>query len=232
MAKQALVVGASGGIGRAISTRLGREGWKILAQGRKPVELSSTIDAVRQAGGDADSFQAELTDMGQIAALAEWACSQGPLDAVVYSAGGGRSVDTSPEAITEWDRTLNAILHAPMRLTALTLPAVRAAEGAYLYICGMYAKMGMARMAAHCAGRHGIEGFAKALFEEVREDGVRVTLLHPGFVFTGLTNTERLNPDRMIQTADIAEMAATAVSLPNNACVTEMIVRPQRSSYR
>jgi NAD(P)-dependent dehydrogenase (short-subunit alcohol dehydrogenase family) len=230
MARRALVVGASGGIGRAIATRLAGEGWTILAQGRKADALSATLDAVRQAGGDGQSFGAELTDMSQAAALAEWAGAV-PLDAVIFSAGGGRSVDSGPEAIPEWDRTLATPLHAPMRLTALTLRAVRAAAGAYLYICGIYAKLGMARMAAHCAGRHGIEGFAKALFEEVREDGVRVTLLHPGFVHTVLTNTERLDPARMIQTQDIAQMAATAVTLPNNACVTELIVRPQRSPY-
>ena len=156
----------------------------------------------------------------------------GRLDAVIYAAGGGRSIDTGPECVGEWNRTLATILHAPMQLTALTLPAVRSTRGAYLYICGMYAKIGMARMAGHCAGRHGLEGFAKALFEEVREDGVRVSLIHPGFVNTPLTASDRVDPDRMIQISDIAEMAALAVSLPDNACVVEMTVRPQRSPYR
>jgi NAD(P)-dependent dehydrogenase (short-subunit alcohol dehydrogenase family) len=232
MAKRALVVGASGGIGRVIATRLARDGWTILAHGRNADALAATVEAVQEAGGIATTFQADITDMDQVAALAAWSCDEGALDAVIFSAGGGRSVETGPDAVPEWDRTLNATLHAPMRLTALTLTAVRAAQGAYLYICGMYAKMGVAKMAAHCAGRHGLEGFAKALFEEVREDGVRVTLLHPGFVYSGLTDTERLDPARMIQTSDMAEMAALAVTLPKNACVTEMTVRPQRSPYR
>jgi len=230
--RTALVIGASGGIGRGIATRLAREGWRILAHGRKTDALAATLDAVAAAGGRGDSFAAELSDHEQVASLAGWAAGQGPLDAVIWSAGGGRSVPTCAEALPEWERTLTTILHAPMRLTALTLPAVRKAEGAYLYICGMYAKIGMAKMAAHCAGRHGLEGFAKALFEEVREDGVGVTLLHPGFVYSPLTNTETLDPDKLVHIEDIAEMAAMAATLPNRACVMEMIVRPQRSPYR
>lgn len=232
MSGRALVVGASGGIGGAIAARLGAAGWTVLAQGRRPEALSETLDAVRAAGGDGAPVEAELTDMDQVERLAGLAAEDGPLDAVIWSAGGGRSVETGPACLGEWDRTLATTLHAPMRLTALTLPAVRAAGGIYLYICGMYAKMGIAKMAAHCAGRHGLEGFAKALFEEVREDGVRVTLLHPGFVYTGLSNTRTLDPDKMITTSDIADMAMLAIQLPANACVVEMTVRPQRSPYR
>ena len=230
--KHALIVGASGGIGRGIATRLAAEGWRILAQGRKVEALEETLNAVRATGGAGEFFEAELSDMAQLEALADWAARKGPLDAVIWSAGGGKSMASGPEALSEWDRVLTTILHAPMRLTARTLPAVRQSEGGYLYICGMYAKIGMAKMAAHCAGRHGLEGFAKALFEEVREDGVGVTLLHPGFVYSPLTNTETLDPDRMIHIEDIAEMAAMAVTMPNRACVMEMVVRPQRSPYR
>ena len=96
----------------------------------------------------------------------------------------------------------------------------------------MYAKIGMAKMAAHCAARHGLEGFTKALFEEVREECVRVHLLHPGFVYSPLTNTEKLDPARMIQASDISNMIVMALTMPVHACVMEMIVRPQRSPYK
>jgi len=232
MAKRALIVGASGGIGRAIAERLAGIGWHILAHGRQSEALGKTLQMVRAAGSDGQTQTAELADPAAIDALAAWAVRQGPLDPVIWFAGGGRSVDTGPEDLREWDRTFATGLRAPMRLTALTIDAVREARGAYLYICGAYAKIGVARMAAHCAARHGLEGFAKALFEEVREAGVRVGLLHPGFVATGLINSERVDPARCIQPSDIAEMAALAVTLPPNACVTEMSVRPQCSPYR
>lgn len=71
----------------------------------------------------------------------------------------------------------------------------------------------------------------RALFEDVREDGVRVTLVHPGFVNTPPVKTAGLERSRMIQVEDISEMIAAALMLPNTACVTELTVRPQRSPY-
>ncbi|ATJ83533.1 hypothetical protein BEI_2546 [Halomonas beimenensis] len=232
MGKRALIVGASGGIGRGIAGRLAADGWHILAQGRRSMALNETLEAVRQAGGEGQTFEAELDDMSQVAALAAWAREAGPLQAVIWSAGGGRSVATGPEAIAEWERTLATALHAPMQLAAHTLASLQATQGAYLFVCGMYAKMGVARMAAHCAARHGLEGFAKALFEEVRESGVGVTLIHPGFVHSRLTASDRLDPAKMIRVADIAETVAMALALSPQACVTELTVRPQRSPYR
>lgn len=86
-------------------------------------------------------------------------------------------------------------------------------------------------MGASLAVRHAHAGFARALFEDVREDGVRVTLMHPGFVNMPPVKTDGLDRTLMIQIEDISEMITTAVSLPNTACVTEMKLRPQRSPY-
>jgi NAD(P)-dependent dehydrogenase (short-subunit alcohol dehydrogenase family) len=92
--------------------------------------------------------------------------------------------------------------------------------------------MGMKGASGYCVARHAQAGFARALFEDVREDGVGVTLLHPGFVNTALVSRDRLDPAKMIQADDTAELAAQAVLLPRTACIVEMTVRPQRSPYR
>lgn len=228
---QVLVVGASGGIGGAIARTLAESGWDILAHGRDNDKLRAVQKAC-QPYGACETHAADLRDSNQVEQLAQWANQQANFKAVVWSAGGGQSVDSGPQAIEEWQRTLQVTLHAPMQLTAQTLPTLKQREGRYLFIAGMYAKIGMSRMAAHCAGRHGLEGFCKALFEEVREDGVGVTLLHPGFVLSPLSNLERLDGEKMIHTEDIADMVATALNMPTRACVLEMLVRPQRSPYR
>lgn len=232
MSKTALITGASGGIGRGAAVRLAREGWRILAHGRREEALAETLRAIHQAGGEGESLAAELSDMDQVARLGDWACSGGKLDAVIHCAGGYSSEQIGPASFARWDRIIDEIVRATMRLTALTLPAVTAAEGTYLYVCGPSSWMGMKGASGYCVARHAQAGFARALFEDVRETGVRVTLLHPGFVNTSLVNSERVDPARMIQVEDVAEMISVAVNLPNTACVTEMTVRPQRSPYR
>ena len=79
------------------------------------------------------------------------------------------------------------------------------------------------------AAKHGIEGFASALFEEVRELGVRVVRVHPGDVNTDMTAGRDLDPTKMIQPSDVADLVLTAIRIPPSACVVEMIVRPQRT---
>ena len=231
MAKRALITGASGGIGRAAAVRLARDGWHILAQGRKRETLEQTVAAVEEAGGKASFFQAEMGEMDQVAALAEWAGQEG-LDALVHCAGSYSSGPIGPESFAEWDRVIDEIIRGTMRLSAHLLPAITRREGAYIFICGPNAWMGMKWTSGYCVARHAQAGFARTLFEEVRESGVRVTMIHPGYVNTSLVNEDRIDPNKMIQVEDMAETIALAATLPNTACITEMMVRPQRSPYR
>ncbi len=231
MKRTALITGASGGIGRGAAIHLAKAGWRILAQGRREDALAETLDAVRTAGGEGESFTAEMANMTEVAALAKWASSSGRLDAMIHCAAKFTYGPVSTDRFEDWDLDIDRVLRATIRLTAHTLPAVTAAEGAYVYICGPTSWTGWKNHAIHCAVRHAQAGFARALFEDVRENGVRVTLVHPGFVSTPLVKTDGLDRSRMIQVEDISEMIATAVTLPNTACVTELTMRPQRSPY-
>lgn len=231
MSKRALITGASSGIGKSAATRLARAGWHILAHGRREDALRETIDAVHHAGGSGEYTMAEMADMDQVALLAEWATASGALDAVVHCAAKFTYGTVSTERFEDWDLTIDRVLRATIRLTAHTLPAVKSAQGAYVYICGPTSWLGWKNHAIHCAVRHAQAGFAKALFEDVREYGVRVTLVHPGFVNTPSVSAEGKDRSKMIQLEDISEMISTAVQLPNTTCVTEMTLRPQRSPY-
>jgi 3-hydroxy acid dehydrogenase/malonic semialdehyde reductase len=231
MVKTALITGASSGIGRGIAVRLASEGWHILAHGRREDALSETLALVREAGGSGAMFTAEMGDMSAIAALADWATSRDSLNAFVHCAAKFTYGTVSTERFADWDRSIDEVLRATIRLTAHILPEIQKSEGAFVYICGPTSWLGWKNHAIHCALRHAQVGFAKALFEDVREHGVRVTLVHPGFVNTPSVNDAGKDRSRMIQLADISEMISTAISLPNTSCVTELTLRPQRSPY-
>ncbi|MDU8946653.1 SDR family oxidoreductase [Ovoidimarina sediminis] len=231
MVKTALITGASSGIGRGAAVRLGREGWHILAHGRREDALQETQDLVAAAGGTCDFFTAEIGDMDALAALAEWATSHGRLDALIHCAAKFTYGTVSTDRFADWDLSIDQVLRATIRLTANVLPAIRDTEGAFVYICGPTSWLGWKNHAIHCALRHAQAGFAKALFEDVREDGVRVTLVHPGFVNTASVQDSNKDRTRMIQLDDISTMISTAIALPNTTCVTELTLRPQRSPY-
>lgn len=231
MAKSALITGASSGIGRGLAIRLASQGWHILAHGRRKEALGETLAMVRDAGGSGDMFAAEMGDMSQVAALADWATSGSSLDALVHCAAKFTYGAVSTERFADWDKSIDQVLRATIRLTAHILPDIQRSQGAFVYICGPTSWLGWKNHAIHCALRHAQVGFAKALFEDVREHGVRVTLVHPGFVNTPTVNDKGMDRARMIQVADISDMISAAISLPNTSCVTELTLRPQRSPY-
>ncbi len=231
MAKTALITGASSGIGRGAAVRLASEGWHILAHGRREDALQETLDLVRKAGGSGAAFKAEMGDMSAVAALADWATSADRLDALIHCAAKFTYGKVSTERFADWDNSIDQVLRATIRLTAHILPDIQKSEGAFVYICGPTSWLGWKNHAIHCALRHAQAGFAKALFEDVREHGVGVTLVHPGFVNTPSVNDTGKDRSRMIQLTDISEMILTAISLPNTSCVTELTLRPQRSPY-
>jgi 3-hydroxy acid dehydrogenase/malonic semialdehyde reductase len=231
MVKKALITGASSGIGRGTAIRLASEGWYILAHGRNEVALAETLEAVRAAGGEGDFFTAEMADMDAVENLANWATASGSLDAMVHCAAKFTYGRVSTDRFKDWDLVIDRVLRATIRLSAYTLPAIENAQGAYVYICGPTSWTGWKNHSIHAAVRHAQAGFARALFEDVRESGVRVSLVHPGFVNTPNVKSDDLNKTKMIQVEDIAEMIAAAINLPNTACVTEFTMRPQRSPY-
>ncbi len=232
LSKTALITGASSGIGRGTATKLASEGWHVLAHGRRKDALQETLELIKGVGGTGEYFTAEMGDMAALADLSEWATAREGLDAFVHCAAKFTYGEVSTERFEDWDVSINQVLRATIRLSAHVLPALKKTEGAIVYICGPTSWLGWQRHSIHCALRHAQVGFAKALFEEVREDGVRVTLVHPGFVNTPSVNDAGKNRELMIQLDDISHMIATAISLPKTTCVTEFTLRPQRSPYQ
>ena len=229
--KTALITGSSSGIGKGLALRLAKDGWKTLIHGRRKIPIEETVAAIKTAGGVAVGRSADMADMAEVAELSDWAMSEGDLHAVIHCAAKFTYGPVSTDRFEDWDLTIDSVLRATIRLTAHTLPSIRQNNGCYVYICGPTSWLGWKNHAIHCATRHAQAGFAKALFEDVREDGVGVTLVHPGFVDTPAVSGEGLERSKMIQIDDISEMIATAINLPNTACVAEFTLRPQQSPY-
>lgn len=84
----------------------------------------------------------------------------------------------------------------------------------------------------YLAANRGVEGYAEALFEDVREFGTRVCTIKPGYVNTPLVRSADLNSALMIQPEDISRTVLFVLSMPETACPTEIVILPQRSPYR
>ena len=81
--------------------------------------------------------------------------------------------------------------------------------------------------------KHGVRGFSGSLFEDVREAGIKVCNISPGYVNTEMhKGSSHLDAEKMIQPKDIAETVKFVIDFPENACPTEITILPQKSPRR
>ena len=106
-------------------------------------------------------------------------------------------------------------------------------EGAVINIGSVSGKTGEANGAAYSASKFGLIGFTQSLYEEVREQGIKVSVILPGFVDTPLIPPNRqLDRSKMIQAEDVAHAVQYVLTSPATCCPVESAVRPQKTPYR
>jgi len=158
----------------------------------------------------------------------------GAVDILINNAGWGKRAPVVKTRVEDWDQTFRLNLRAPMLLAQRLLPAmIEKGEGAIINIGSVSGKSGEANGAAYSASKFGLIGFTQSLYEEVREHGVKVSVILPGFVDTPLIPPNRqLDRSKMIRADDIAQTVLYVLSSSATCCPVEITVRPQRSPYR
>jgi short-subunit dehydrogenase len=233
--KVAVVTGAGRGIGRAIAVRLAQSGCRVVLVARSLPQLEEVQKEILSLAREALSMPTDLTRDEDINRLLEkthetW----GSVDILINNAGWGKKAAIVRAKIEDWDQTFKLNLRAPMILSRLVLPPMIAkGEGAIINVGSISGKTGEANAAAYAASKFGLIGFTQSLYEEVREYGVKVAVILPGFVNTPLIpETPHLDRSKMIQADDIAETVHFVLTSSETCCPVEITVRPQRTPYR
>jgi NADP-dependent 3-hydroxy acid dehydrogenase YdfG len=232
--RAALVTGASRGIGRAVALALAAEGCDVALLARGVEGLQETARACEAHDVQALCLAVDLTDDASLQAAVVRAVEAFEGIDILVNNAGIMLRDTVPDADPDdWDRMLDVNLRAVMRLTRLTLPHMgRADRGVIVNISSIAGKVTYSGGAGYCASKHGLLGFTGALFEDVRERGIKVCAVCPGFVRTDMVGEGRnLDPSKMIQPEDVAEAVLFVAKFPGTACPTELTLRPQRTPY-
>ncbi len=229
--KIALVTGAGRGIGRAIAITLAKNGCEVCLTARSLDQLVTVQSEIQALAGKANVVQADLTRDDDLNSLVQ-AC--GPVDFLINNAGWGKRAPVVRSRVDDWDQTFRLNLRAPMILAKEFLPAmIKKGEGAVINIGSVSGKSGEANGAAYSASKFGLIGFTQSLYEEVREHGIKVAVILPGFVDTPMIPpVKHLDRSMMIQADDVAQAVLYVLNAPPTACPVEITIRPQRTPYR
>jgi 3-oxoacyl-[acyl-carrier protein] reductase len=231
----ALVTGAGRGVGRAIALALSQAGCRVILAARTGPELEAVQRQVEAGGGTAFCVPTDLARDEEVQRLAESARrDHGVVDILINNAGWGKKSAILHADAGDWDRTFRVNLRAPMMLAKLLLPGmVERNCGAIVNIGSISGKTGEAGSAAYAASKFGLIGFTQSLYEEVRERGIKVSVILPGFIDTAMIPpVKHLDRARMIRPDDVAEAVLFVLRSPATSCPVEITLRPQRTPYR
>jgi 3-oxoacyl-[acyl-carrier protein] reductase len=232
--KVSIVTGAGSGIGKAVSLFLSRSGSRVVLAARNESRLNAVSEEIEKREGEAMVVPADLTREDEMQSLVGRVLEKwGSVDYLINNAGWGRHAPIVKAKIKEWDETLQVNLRAPMILTKLVLPAlIEKKGGAVINIASIAAKVGDANAAAYTASKFGLLGFSQSLYEEVREYGIKVAAILPGFVDTPLIPaTAKMDRTKMIRPEDVAEAVLFVLNSSATCCPVEITIRPQKSPY-
>ena len=175
--RSALVTGASGGLGNAISRALHRQGAAVQIHGRRREALE---ELASELGDRVEVVTADLSNSDDVARLAEQAAG---VDILVANAALPGTGELPEYTLEDADRVLDVNLRSAVHLThALLPPMLERGRGNLVYVSSMAGKTPAVGSALYAATKFGLRGFALALHEDLRDSGVGVTTIFPGFI--------------------------------------------------
>ncbi len=234
----AVVTGASRGIGRAISIALAKSGFSLILVGRDDAALRATSDLcdAHSKGSMAPPtiLVGDLLNSAFVDEIYDAIAATGSaLHVLVNNAGVGGGGKILEVGLQRWLTCVETNFMSMMRLTHRLAPFLAQAKGSALINIGSVAsKTTYGGGAAYASSKHAVLGFTGCIFEDLREFGVKVSTICPGFVDTEMVDAlSKLDRQKMIAPEDVAEAVMYVVHSSARCCPTEITLRPQFTPY-
>ncbi len=187
----ALVTGAAGGIGSAISHALARQGARLALSGTNPAKLRAFREELNDTyGHDHVEITCDLSNTEQVEHLVPAAVDTlGKIDILVNNAGITRDNLTMRMKDEEWEQVIKINLEAAFRLMrAATKPMMKARFGRIITITSVVGTTGNPGQVNYAAAKAGLVGMSKSLGQELASRNITVNCVAPGFIRTAMTD--------------------------------------------
>ncbi|MGB7283389.1 MAG: SDR family NAD(P)-dependent oxidoreductase [Candidatus Acidiferrum sp.] len=228
----ALVTGASRGIGRAVALRLAQLGASVAICGRDSAALAAAEADLRKSGSPVFSQIADVSQSADVTALVDNSQSVlGTISILVNNAGIGLFGPAHEKTEADWDRVLDTNLKSVFLVSRAVAPSmIQRGAGDIINISSLAGRNAFAGGGIYCASKWGLQGLSACMAEDLREHGIRVSVICPGSVATGFSPRGPKDPSKALSPEDVAHAVEMIVTQSSQSFLSEIQLRPLRKS--
>jgi short-subunit dehydrogenase len=224
-----VITGGSKGMGKALAAKFATSGNNVFINARNEDELKLTADEINNNNGVVQYFAADISQKSAAEDLAYWVTSQNIIpDILINNAGQFIPGSIYNEEEGTLEKMIAVNLYSAYYLTRAFLPSMMKKKAGHIFnMCSIASLKAYNNGGSYSISKHALMGFSKNLREELKPYNIKVTAVYPGAVYTASWEGAGIDPLRIMEVNDIAEMMYAASLLSPRACVEDIIIRPQ-----
>jgi NADP-dependent 3-hydroxy acid dehydrogenase YdfG len=227
--KVVMIVGATGGIGKALTEKLAAQGAKLVLAAQNSDRLNHLSSQIPHS--EHILVPTDITDPNQVQILMEKAIAQyGQVDALVNAAGAGILKQFNKIEPSDLDKMLDLNLKGSFYTCQAAINVMKERKSGHICnVVGILGKHSMAMAAAYCASKFGVVGFSKCMADEVKRYGIKFTLFYLGGIDSPFWDNAGLKVDRskMLSTDTAAKAIMYALESDPQTVPMEINIQPE-----
>ncbi|HMZ46240.1 MAG TPA: SDR family oxidoreductase [Chitinophagaceae bacterium] len=225
-----IITGASKGLGKAFAKIFAAQNHTLLLCARNQQQLTETATEIKEEFPLATIHYTtkDLSKKNDAIEFGNWCLQFGKPSILINNAGQfiPGSIYNEEDGILE--KMIEINLYSAYHLTRAILPSmIKNKEGHIFNICSIASLKAYTNGGSYSISKYALMGFSKNLREELKPFQVKVTTVYPGAVYTDSWSNTGVEENRIMEPNDIAKMVYSASLLSPQACVEDIVLRPQ-----
>ena len=221
------VTGASSGIGKACAESWARRGATVVLSARKAETLDAVAAPLKDNGADVHVVTLDLSNSDSLQAVAQHVEEKiGPVDVMVHCGGISQRSKAIETALDVDRRVMEIDYFGTLALTKALLPGmVKRGRGHFVVVTSLMGLFSSPLRSGYCAAKHALHGFFESLRAEHHNDGLKVTMVCPGFIRTNISLNAVVGDGSQQGTMD----AKTGAGMTAEQCAERMVKAVERN---
>lgn len=227
----AIITGATKGIGKAIAVKFAKEGMNLCVCSRNVADLEALKEALQRINSkiEINCLASDLSKADEVEKFANFALSVFErVDILVNNAGYFVPGDIHTEEAGLLEMMIQTNLYSAYHLSRAIIPKMKEQQnGLIVNISSVAGLQAYPQGGSYSISKFALTGFSKNLRQELKTFGIKVSTVYPGATYSASWAGSGIDPERIMEANDVAESVWSLTRMSKNAVVEDIVLRPQ-----